>query len=88
MKYRIYIDEVGNSDLESSDDPNHRFLSLTGVILELGYEKGRCPVLPKKWSGFSKTSTTDAAKESSARSSYHDTKKALAGPMAFAIHLR
>lgn len=37
MKYRIYIDEVGNSDLDSSDDPNHRFLSLTGVILELGY---------------------------------------------------
>ena len=37
MNYRIYIDEVGNPDLESSDDPNHRFLSLTGVILELGY---------------------------------------------------
>ena len=37
MKYRIYIDEVGNSDLESSDNPNHRFLSLTGVIIELGY---------------------------------------------------
>ena len=37
VKYRIYIDEVGNPDLESSDDPNHRFLSLTGVILELGY---------------------------------------------------
>lgn len=37
MKYRIYIDEVGNPDLECSDDPNHRFLSLTGVILELGY---------------------------------------------------
>ena len=36
-KYRIYIDEVGNSDLGSSDNPNHRFLSLTGVILELGY---------------------------------------------------
>lgn len=36
-KYRIYIDEVGNPDLESSDNPNHRFLSLTGVILELGY---------------------------------------------------
>lgn len=35
MKFRIYIDEVGNSDLDSSDDPNHRFLSLTGVILEL-----------------------------------------------------
>jgi len=37
MKYRIYIDEVGNPDLDSSDNPNHRFLSLTGVILELGY---------------------------------------------------
>jgi hypothetical protein len=37
MKYRIYIDEVGNPDLESSDNPNHRFLSLTGIILELGY---------------------------------------------------
>ncbi|HBI24342.1 MAG TPA: hypothetical protein DDX84_09140 [Nitrospiraceae bacterium] len=37
MKYRIYIDEVGNPDLESSNDPNHRFLSLTGIILELGY---------------------------------------------------
>lgn len=37
MKYRIYIDEVGNPDLESSDNPNHRFLSLTGVIIELGH---------------------------------------------------
>jgi hypothetical protein len=37
MKYRIYIDEVGNPDLASSENPNHRFLSLTGVILELGY---------------------------------------------------
>ncbi len=41
MKYRIYIDEVGNPDLESSDNPNHRFLSLTGVILELGYVEQR-----------------------------------------------
>jgi len=39
MKYRIYIDEVGNPDLESSDNPNHRFLSLTGIILELDYVK-------------------------------------------------
>jgi hypothetical protein len=39
MKYRCYIDEVGNTDLESSDNPNHRFLSLTGVILELDYVK-------------------------------------------------
>ena len=37
MKYRIYIDEVGNSDLESSDNPNHRFLSLTGVVIELAH---------------------------------------------------
>lgn len=33
--YRMYVDEVGNSDLGSSDDPNHRYLSLTGVICEL-----------------------------------------------------
>ena len=24
-KYRMYIDESGNPDLNSSDDPNHRF---------------------------------------------------------------
>lgn len=37
MKYRMYVDEVGNPDLESSDNPLHRFLSLTGVIIELNY---------------------------------------------------
>jgi len=37
MKYRIYIDEVGNPDLDSSENPNHQFLSLTGVIIELEY---------------------------------------------------
>jgi len=37
MKYRMYVDEVGNSDLGASHDPNHRYLSLTGVILDLGY---------------------------------------------------
>jgi hypothetical protein len=37
MKYRLYIDEVGNSDMGASSDPNHRFLSLTGVIFELSY---------------------------------------------------
>lgn len=37
VKYRIYIDETGNADLASSDNPNHRFLSLTGVILDLAY---------------------------------------------------
>lgn len=30
--YRLYIDETGNSDMGSSDDPNHRYLSLTGVF--------------------------------------------------------
>lgn len=35
VKYRIYIDEVGNPDLDSSADPNHRFLSLTGAIIDL-----------------------------------------------------
>ncbi len=39
MKYRLYIDEVGNSDLASSKDPNHRYLSLTGVILETEYTR-------------------------------------------------
>ena len=37
MKYRMYIDEVGNSDLNSSDNPLHRFLSLTGIIVDLQY---------------------------------------------------
>ena len=36
-KFRLYIDEVGNSDLKSSNNPNHRFLSLTGVIIDLDY---------------------------------------------------
>lgn len=38
-KYRIYIDEVGINDLKSSDNPNHRYLSLTGLIFELEYVK-------------------------------------------------
>lgn len=33
----MYIDEVGNSDLGASTDPNHRYLSLTGVIFDLAY---------------------------------------------------
>lgn len=36
-EYRLYVDEVGNSDLKASRNPNHRYLSLTGVILKLGY---------------------------------------------------
>lgn len=33
----MYVDEVGNSDLGASNDPNHRYLSLTGVIFSLEY---------------------------------------------------
>ncbi|MBC8416491.1 MAG: DUF3800 domain-containing protein [Candidatus Cloacimonetes bacterium] len=36
-KFRIYIDETGNPDLNSSDNPNHRFLTLTGIIVALDY---------------------------------------------------
>ncbi|NLI01078.1 MAG: DUF3800 domain-containing protein [Chthonomonadales bacterium] len=36
-KHRLYVDEVGNSDLGASMDANHRYLSLTGVIVNLDY---------------------------------------------------
>lgn len=32
--YRLYCDEVGNHDMEHVDDPNQRFLGLTGVVVE------------------------------------------------------
>lgn len=35
--YRLYIDEVGHHNMKSSEDPNERYLGLTGVIMELGY---------------------------------------------------
>ena len=35
--FRIYIDEVGTHAMKHVDNPNHRFLSLTGVILDLDY---------------------------------------------------
>jgi hypothetical protein len=41
----MYVDEVGNSDLDSSDNPLHRFLSLTGIIIDLDYV--RSTVHPK-----------------------------------------
>ncbi len=37
MKYRLYIDEIGDASFSVSTEPNNRYLSLTGVILELGY---------------------------------------------------
>ena len=33
--YRLFIDEVGHSNLGSSDHPNERYLSLTGIIFDL-----------------------------------------------------
>jgi len=35
--FRIYIDETGNHDMTHVDDPNQRFLALTGVIIESEY---------------------------------------------------
>lgn len=37
MKFRLYIDESGNPDLQNSDNLLHRFLSITGVIVDLDY---------------------------------------------------
>ena len=36
-KYRMYIDESGNSDLGESAGENNRFLCLTGIIFDLEY---------------------------------------------------
>jgi len=60
MKYRLYIDEVGNPDLESSDNPNHRFLSLTGVIIELDYVQDKLyPELEKLKENYFKSHPDD-----------------------------
>lgn len=37
MKYRIYIDEVGHADKKASQDPEQRFLCLTGVVFRLDH---------------------------------------------------
>ncbi len=39
MKFRMYVDETGNPDLGSSDNPLHRYLCLTGIILDLEIAK-------------------------------------------------
>ena len=36
-KFRMYIDESGNSDIGKSASENNRFLCLTGVIFDLDY---------------------------------------------------
>jgi Protein of unknown function (DUF3800) len=45
LKYRLYIDEVSDPGPGASGNSKHRYLSLTGVILELGYVDGS--VLPR-----------------------------------------
>lgn len=37
LKYRMYVDEVGNSDMKPSHVANDRYLSLSGVIIDLDY---------------------------------------------------
>ena len=39
--YRLFIDEVGTSDVTSVEDPAQRFLSLTGLIIDLDYHDGQ-----------------------------------------------
>lgn len=34
-RFRMFVDEVGNADMGSSANPNHRYLSLTGIIVDL-----------------------------------------------------
>ena len=40
-KYRMYVDEVGNPDMGNAENPNHRFLSLTGIIISLNLVKDK-----------------------------------------------
>lgn len=35
--YRMYLDEVGTDDLSNLEKDNHRYLSLTGVIMDLNH---------------------------------------------------
>ena len=37
--FRMFVDEVGHADLTAYHNPNGRYLSLTGVIFDLGYHE-------------------------------------------------
>jgi hypothetical protein len=39
--FRLFIDEFGHHDMKSSDDPNQRYLGLSGVIMRVSYAEGR-----------------------------------------------
>jgi|SRR5580693_4008356 hypothetical protein len=38
--FRIFVDDVGHHDMKSSEDPEQRYLGLTGVVMRLDYERG------------------------------------------------
>lgn len=40
MKYRMYIDEVGSASMKGPLEGKNRYLSLTGIIMELGHVDG------------------------------------------------
>jgi hypothetical protein len=37
--YRLFIDEVGHGSMKSTDHPNERFLSLTGIIMGIRHDR-------------------------------------------------
>lgn len=37
--YRLYLDEVGTDDLTHTEKDKHRFLSLTGLIMDVGHAR-------------------------------------------------
>lgn len=37
--YRLYIDEVGTDDMIHLEEDNHRYLSLTGVAMEVNHAR-------------------------------------------------
>ncbi len=46
--YRLYVDEVGNTDIHGKLQENQRYLSLTGLIFELDYARETVfPVIEK-----------------------------------------
>jgi hypothetical protein len=38
--FRLFIDEVGHANMKSAENPNQRYLSLTGVMMRLSHEQG------------------------------------------------
>jgi hypothetical protein len=53
--YRMYVDETGHADLRASENPNERYLSLTGIIIEVDHARdvahSRLEALKKEYFG-------------------------------------